>query len=113
MTALVSFQAFSIEAGHDLRLIGKFRYAKAMGNRTLINGDQKSLGLNDIVFIASCTKLFTTIAAIQCIERGQLKLHDDIAKVIPELADKDVLTGFDEATNQPQLQKASAPITLA
>ena len=79
----------------------------------MIDGKEKPLALDDIHFIASCTKLLTTIAALQCVERGQLGLHSDLGTVVPELANKEVLTGFDESTGQPQLRKADAPITLS
>ena len=47
--------------------------------------------------LASMTKLMTSIAAIQCVERGLWKLDDDVASILPELAALPVLDGFDEA----------------
>ena len=91
---------------------GGFRYAKALGKRTLINGDQKPLELNDIVFLASGTKLVTTIAALQCVERSHLDLDGDISSVLPEFGNKDVLTDVDEKSGEPQMHKAIRPITL-
>ncbi|MGA2128316.1 MAG: serine hydrolase domain-containing protein, partial [Xanthobacteraceae bacterium] len=44
-------------------------------------------------------------------ERGQLHLDKPIADVLPELADKQVLEGFD-SSGQPRLRPARRPITL-
>jgi hypothetical protein len=53
----------------------------------------------------------TSVAALQCVERGQVALDDDLSKVVPELNDLDVLTGFDES-GEPILKKVVNKITL-
>ncbi len=62
--------------------------------------------------LASCTKLFTSIAALQCVERGQMKLDEDVSQILPELKDIEIITGFDESTGKPILKMPSNPITL-
>lgn len=62
-------------------------------------------------WIASCTKLLTTIAALQCVEKGLLSLDADISNVLPEWEAPEILTGFDDA-GEPQLKKATKHITL-
>jgi CubicO group peptidase (beta-lactamase class C family) len=58
--------------------------------------------------IASMTKAMTTAGVLQLAERGALSLDDEIATVIPEAADLQVLDGFDGDT--PILRApASAP----
>ena len=79
----------------------------------MINGNQVPLEPNAVLFLASCSKLFTTVAALQCVDAGKLDLHTDIAAVIPELSQKKVLIGFDEATEKPQLREPTGPVTLS
>lgn len=62
-------------------------------------------------WIASCTKFVTTVAVMQCVERGQLRLDDDISTVLPEWKDPKILVGFDDK-NQAQLRPAKRFITL-
>ena len=63
------------------------------------------------MWMASCTKLMTSIAAMQLVERGRITLEDDVAAVLPELASQEILTGFDE-DNKPLLKKRQNTITL-
>jgi CubicO group peptidase (beta-lactamase class C family) len=83
---------------------------------------QGSFGLRDIkrearmtpdtIFrIASMVKLLTSIAALQLVEQGKLKLDDPAAKIDPTLASLQVLAGFDPK-GVPRLRPAAKPITL-
>jgi CubicO group peptidase (beta-lactamase class C family) len=66
-----------------------------------------------VLAIASCTKLLTAIAAMQCVERGLLKLDDDVTTTfLPEIANIEILTGFDEKTDQAILKPKTRAITL-
>lgn len=51
--------------------------------------------LDTVFWIASSSKLITSIAAMQCVERGQLRLDDDVTGVLHELKDIQLLNGFD------------------
>jgi len=62
--------------------------------------------------LASCTKLMTTVAALQCVERGLLRLDEDVTGVLPELKDIDILIDFDTNTQQPLLVRSKNKITL-
>ena len=53
----------------------------------------------------------TSIAALQCVERGLLKLDDDVSGILPEFEEIKVLTGFDGA-GQPVLRRAERRVTL-
>jgi CubicO group peptidase (beta-lactamase class C family) len=61
-------------------------------------------------WIASCTKLLTTICALQNVEQGKLTLDDDVSGILPEWTSPDILTGWDNG--QPQFKKATKKITL-
>jgi methyl acetate hydrolase len=66
----------------------------------------------DTVFrVASMVKLLTSVAAMQLVEQGRLRLDDPAANIDPTLASPLVLSGFD-ARGVPQLRTARKPITL-
>ena len=66
----------------------------------------------DTVFsIASMTKLLTSVAAMQLVERGRIKLDEPAARIDPTLGSPQVLDGFD-AQGTPRLRAAHKPITL-
>lgn len=54
----------------------------------------------------------TSIAALQCVERGQIGLDDDVSDILAELREAQILTGFDEGTEKPILKNARETITL-
>ncbi|KZP25119.1 beta-lactamase/transpeptidase-like protein [Athelia psychrophila] len=91
---------------------GTLNYAKAFG-RTGVSPDAKPLTLDSTFWLASCSKLFTTIAALQCAERGLFSLDSpaDIVRLLPELAAPNILTGFD-AEGKPITVPAKNRITL-
>lgn len=89
-----------------LRDPGSFHYAKAFGEEF-----DNPAGANAVYWLASSTKFITTIAVMQCVERGQLNLDDDIAKVLPEWKDPLILTGFDEK-DEAIFKPATKTITL-
>jgi len=64
------------------------------------------------MWIASCTKLMTCIAVMQCVERGLLDLDADVTPILPEVKAMDLLTGFDPETGKPLLQKPTQTLTL-
>ena len=60
---------------------------------------------DNIIQIASMTKLITTIAALQLMEQGELDLDSPISLYAPELKDLQVLKGFD-ADDKPVFENA-------
>ena len=84
-------------------------YQGAFGLRNLAASTPMS---TDTVFrIASMVKLLTSVAALQLVERGKLKLDEPAGHIDPRLASPQLLTGFD-AKGSPQLRPAHQPITL-
>jgi CubicO group peptidase (beta-lactamase class C family) len=49
-----------------------------------------------LMWVASCTKLMTTVAVMQCVEKGLFTLDEDISRILPEWKSPDILTGFEE-----------------
>jgi CubicO group peptidase (beta-lactamase class C family) len=84
-------------------------YQGAFGFRDMAAASPMS---TDTIFrIASMVKLLTSVAALQLVERGQLKLDEPAGNIDPTLASPQVLAGFD-AKGLPQLRPARKPITL-
>lgn len=61
--------------------------------------------------IASMTKALASVAAMQQVEAGRLDLDAPIGDLVPDLANAQVLTGFN-ADGKPQLRPAARPVTL-
>jgi methyl acetate hydrolase len=84
-------------------------YEGAFGFRNTATASRMS---TDTVFrIASMVKLLTSVAALQLVERGKLKLDEPAGDIDPTLGSAQVLAGFD-AKGVPQLHPAQRPITL-
>jgi methyl acetate hydrolase len=84
-------------------------YEGAFGTRDLGKGPAMTL---DTVFrIASMTKAIASVAAMQLVEQGKLKLEEPVPNIDPALGSPQVLDGFD-AAGAPKLRPAKRPITL-
>ena len=88
---------------------GSTFYQGAFGSSSL--ADATPMQADTVFRIASMTKAVTGVAAMQCVERGQLVLDQPAGEIIPELAAPQVLEGFDPA-GKPQLRPARRNITL-
>src|SRR6185503_15696687 len=87
----------------------KILYSGAFGKRDLASG--VGVQPDSIFAIASMTKAITSVAAMQLVERGKLKLDEPAARHLPQLGKLDVIEGFDPA-GKPVLRPARKPITL-
>lgn len=87
--------------------VGNFQYQKAFGPKN----SSEQMDLNTTFIMASCTKLMTSIAAMQCVERGQITLDEDLSPILPELNDLEILVEF-EAGKEPVYKKPTTAITL-
>jgi len=84
-------------------------YEGAFGPRAL---DASAAMTPDTVFrIASMTKAIASVAAMQLVEQGKLKLEEPVPNIDPWLGSPQVLEGFD-AAGAPKLRPAKRPITL-
>ena len=84
-------------------------YQGAFGLRSMAAAAPMS---TDTIFrIASMVKLLTSVAALQLVERGKLKLDEPAGSIDPTLGSPQVLIGFD-AKGVPQLRPAQKPLTL-
>ena len=80
----------------SLAMIGD-RSGSLMKHATGSTGDEKTSPVTEdsIFAIASMTKLVTTIAVLQLVESGQVKLDAQIDEYLPELAEIRILAKFD------------------
>jgi CubicO group peptidase (beta-lactamase class C family) len=90
---------------------GSFKYCKAFG-ATSMKENARPLDVNTIMWIASCTKLMTSICAMQLVEQGLVSLDEPVYKHIPELEALNVIKGFEDGTGKPIEEKHKTPMTL-
>ncbi|OMP86410.1 Esterase estB [Diplodia seriata] len=91
---------------------GSFRYEHAFGKRSLRqDGDQNPLDPDAVMWIASCTKAMTSVAAMQCVERGQLSLEAPVYDLLPELRDLEIIESIGP-DGSVKTKKNPTPITL-
>jgi CubicO group peptidase (beta-lactamase class C family) len=89
---------------------GSFYYANAFG-KDACGTEGTPLDLSSIMTIASMTKLLTSIAALQLVEKKAIDLDTDVSALIPTLGDQEILYGWDE-TGRPLTRKRTNAITL-
>lgn len=101
---LAVFDAFAA----SLIELGNFQYSHLFGDNLK---DNRGLAADNVLTLASVTKLFTTVAALQLVERGILSFDEDVSKNVPSLQKQPVLTGFAESGAPIEVQRQK-PITL-
>ena len=69
------------------------------------------MSADTLFWIASMTKVLTSIAALQLSEQGRLSLDQDAAGLVPDINDVPILEGFD-AAGAPRLRAAKKTVTL-
>src|SRR5262245_42914794 len=85
--------------------------AAATDKGVIFEGVAGGLAQDSVIWIASMTKAVTGAAAMQLVERGKLTLDGPASDVVPELATKRVLEGFD-AAGRAIARPPKRPITL-
>lgn len=90
---------------------GTLDYKKAFGQRSLAEESNEPMQLDTVFAAASATKLITSIAVLQVVERGLIGLDDDLTDVIPLLGKQEVLHGIDD-DGKFILKKRENPLTL-
>ena len=90
---------------------GKALFEGGFGTTNL--GDEKAtkVTLDTQFFIFSCTKLVTSIAALQLVEQGKLSPDDLVEKYMPEIKEVGILEGFDD-NDQPIVRDVKTKTTI-
>ena len=84
-------------------------YEGAVGKREL--GKDQPMTLDSVLAIFSTTKALTGTAIMQLVEEGKISLNDAAKKYVPEIAELQVLDGFD-AAGQPKTRAPKRDITV-
>ncbi|KAI9830654.1 MAG: hypothetical protein M1819_005464 [Sarea resinae] len=88
-----------------------FEIREAFGSQSL-EADKPRFDLDSAFWVASCTKLPTTVAALQLVEQNLVDLDEDITRVLPEWRSPHILKGFDGDTGEPILKPSTKKMTL-
>jgi CubicO group peptidase (beta-lactamase class C family) len=90
---------------------GNIFYHKEFGRKTL---DPSSAPIKTSHFfkLASCTKLITVVAALQCVDRDLITLDEPVKNVLPELAELETISWANVRTKEFKLKKTEKEITL-
>ena len=84
-------------------------YEGSAGKRAL--GGEQEMTLDSVMAIFSTTKAITGTALMQLVEEGKVSLADAAKKYVPEIAELQVLDGFD-AAGQPKTRAPKRDITV-
>ena len=84
-------------------------YHGAFGRQN--DANEVPMATDSIFRIASMTKAVTSVAVMQLVERGRVKLDEPASTYLPELAEVQVLDGFDESGTA-RLRPPKAPVTI-
>ncbi len=84
-------------------------YEGAAGKREL--GKDQPMTTDTVIAIFSTTKAITGTALMQLVEEGKVRLDDPVKKYVPEVAEIQVLDGFD-ASSKPKLRAPKMDITI-
>jgi CubicO group peptidase (beta-lactamase class C family) len=85
-------------------------YQGAAGERDTLQ--HTPMTLDSIFRIASMTKPITSVAVMQLVESGRVKLDEPAATYLPELAQVQVLEEFDAGTKRAKLRPPKSPPTV-
>lgn len=84
---------------------GNTLYKGAFGTVDQSDPNAASFTTSTPFIVWSCTKIITSVAALQLVEQGKLKLDDPVEKYVPRVKDNKVLAGWND-DGTPQLVEA-------
>ncbi|KAH6986624.1 beta-lactamase/transpeptidase-like protein [Ilyonectria destructans] len=74
--------------------------------------EDEAATINTVFWLASQSKLMCTVASLQVVEKGLIRLDDDVAPYLPDLAALEVLDGGEDANGVPTTKPRQNKITL-
>ncbi|KAI1210698.1 beta-lactamase family protein [Annulohypoxylon truncatum] len=105
--------AKAVESGESpgIVVIAKDKHGKLNYSKTFSRNGGTAYKEDSVLAVASMSKLITSVAAAQLVEKGLVTLDEDLSPLLPSLAKLEILTGFaDDGT--PITRKRKNPITL-
>jgi CubicO group peptidase (beta-lactamase class C family) len=107
---LINFHGLILGAAiADVAGTGSFTYKHAIGKQNF--PEDTPIREDALFLLASQSKLLTSIAALQIVEKGLYGLDEDVARALPELAEQKIIKGFDE-DEKPILVDRTRSLTL-
>ncbi|KIX95246.1 uncharacterized protein Z520_09163 [Fonsecaea multimorphosa CBS 102226] len=94
---------------------GEFRFRETCGTNSIDDPDASAFKPDTVLQIFSCTKLVTSIAALQLMELGVLSLSDSVEKYVSRLSQLQVLDSFTtegSGASQPVLRSPKSRPTI-
>ena len=89
---------------------GKVVYKKAHGKANLETGE--AMRTDHLFRMASMSKIITAVAGLKLFERGYFTMDTPLSSILPEFANMQVLTGYDEQKHQFITRPAKNPILM-
>jgi CubicO group peptidase (beta-lactamase class C family) len=89
--------------------IGTYVYKKVSGANG-VGEDARPLEFDSTFFVASCTKLIASIAALQLVERGLVTLDEPLDQHLPELTSQPIVS--QTPNGELKTDQATSPVTL-
>ncbi|KIW10470.1 hypothetical protein PV08_11434 [Exophiala spinifera] len=90
---------------------GEVLYNGAHGHRDFARTEPMTITTSG--WMASMTKLMTSVAAMQVVEKGLVaSLDQDLGEILPQLGDREILTSFAEDTKAETFTKPTSKITM-
>ena len=89
---------------------GKIIYSKKAGYSSL-DADAPEIQEDAVLKVASATKFITSVALLQCIERGQLTLDEPLTKILPELSNHPIIAEDKTTEKGYSLTPSKTPLT--
>jgi methyl acetate hydrolase len=90
---------------------GEVLYRNIFGSSNVTNRSAPALTDSTPMMLFSCTKIFTTVAALQLVEQGKLGLNDPVEKFVPAMKEIKVIEGFGE-DGKPILREPKTKATV-
>ncbi|KAL1701059.1 beta-lactamase/transpeptidase-like protein [Schizophyllum commune] len=87
-------------------------YSQYIGTQVAPDGTTTPFSPASMPYLASTTKLLTTLAALQLVERGKLSLDEDLRPALPSLIALGVISAFDPDTKRATTAPLTNPLTL-
>jgi CubicO group peptidase (beta-lactamase class C family) len=89
---------------------GDLIYNKTSGYQSL--KEDTPIDPNGVFWIASCTKLIASIAALQQVEKGLIDLDEPVSRILPELENPEIISLDPSSPDGFALRPATNKITL-
>jgi CubicO group peptidase (beta-lactamase class C family) len=84
-----------------------WQHASGVGHK-----EDESVTADSVFWVASQSKLLCTIASLITVEKGLIRLDDDVLGIVPDLASLEVLDGGEDANGIPTTKPRQNKITL-